>query len=55
MYYEVIRKVYTTNGTKTLLAYLIRDVNGVKYLGIIRHGRLEGYISIESVIGEQKS
>ena len=55
MYYEVIRKVYTTNGTRTLITYLICDTNDVKYLAIIRHGRLEGYVSIEDVISGRKS
>lgn len=50
MYFEVIKKIYATHGTRTLIAYLIRDVNDVKYLGIIRHGHLEGYISLDDVI-----
>lgn len=55
MLYEIIRKIYTTHGTKTLLAYLIRDVNDVKYLGIICHGRLEGYVLLDDVTNAKMS
>lgn len=55
MYFEVLKKITTTHGARLLLGYLIRDVNDAKYLAIIRHGRLEGYVSIEDVISGRKS
>lgn len=49
MYFEVVKKIYATHGTKTLIAYLIRDVNDAKYLAIIRHGKIQGYVPLEAI------
>ena len=49
MLYEILRKIYTTHGTRILLCYLIRDTNDIKYLAIIRHGKIEGYVSLHDV------
>lgn len=50
MYFEVLKKITTTHGARILLCYLIRDTNDSKYLAIIRHGKIEGYVSLHDVI-----
>lgn len=51
MLYEIIRRIYTTHGCRALIGYIIRDVRtGEEHIAVIKHGQLEGYISLDDVI-----